>query len=210
MELTSLFGVRTDLQNDEFVGKLNVVVPLTRSELWESTWLKLNLATDGDCLVMGRESNAKSVKDKQPEDIGCWSKWYRGVRSSFGQSWKMASEVKTGLFIVVQRREITAERSLEGALMLVEPVIERLMCWLNLEWVGTTTHVQSLDSGAHIQDGCFVAKWCEKSISYRKSAVVVQERTSLSGSTENLKLSAWNCHRSSSSLPHIHSDRRRL
>ena len=149
MELTSLFGVRTDLQNDEFVGKLNVVVPLTRSELWESTWLKLNLATDGDCLVMGRESNAKSVKDKQPEDIGCSSRWYRGVRSSFGQSWKMASKVKTGLFIVVQRREITAERSLEGALMLVEPVIERLMCWLNLEWVGTTTHVQSLDSGAH-------------------------------------------------------------
>ena len=32
------------------------------------------------------------------------------------------------------------------------------------------------------KDGCYVAKWCEKSISFRRLAVVVQERASLLGS----------------------------
>ena len=34
------------------------------------------------------------------------------------------------------------------------------------------------------KDGCYVAKWCEKSVSSRRSAVVVQERVSLSASTD--------------------------
>ena len=50
------------------------------------------------------------------------------------------------------------------------------------------------------KDGCYVAKWCEKSNSSRKSAVVVQERVSLLGSTDNLKLTCWNCQGFSYSL----------
>ena len=34
------------------------------------------------------------------------------------------------------------------------------------------------------KDGCFVAKWREKSNYSRRSAVVVQDRASLSGSTD--------------------------
>ena len=50
------------------------------------------------------------------------------------------------------------------------------------------------------KDGCYVAKRREKKNSSRKSAVVVQERVSLLGSADNLKLTCWNCQGFSYSL----------
>ena len=47
----------------------------------------------------------------------------------------MASGVKTSLFAVGPRWEITAERSLEGILMWVEPVVESLMRRSDPGWV---------------------------------------------------------------------------
>ena len=46
-----------------------------------------------------------------------------------------------------------------------------------------------------------MVKWREKSNSSRRSAVVVQEKAF--GSTDNLKLTCWNCRGLSSSLPYI-------
>ena len=51
----------------------------------------------------------------------------------------------------------------------------------------------ALPPGSAALDECYVAKWCEKSNSSMRSAVVVQERVSLSGSKDNLKLTCCNC-----------------
>ena len=56
MELLLSFGVSTELQKDEFVGKLKCgcsadQVRTLRDYLFEDT-LKLNLTSDGDCLVI--------------------------------------------------------------------------------------------------------------------------------------------------------------
>ena len=74
MELLLSFGVSTELQKDEFDGKLKCgcsadqVNCALRDYLFEDA-LKLNLASDGDCLVMRRKSYSMSVKDKHAEDI---------------------------------------------------------------------------------------------------------------------------------------------
>ena len=73
MELLSLFHVSTELLRDEFVGKLKLgcstdQVRALREYLCEDA-LKLNLASDDDCLVMRRKSTAKSIKDKHAEDV---------------------------------------------------------------------------------------------------------------------------------------------
>ena len=71
---------------DEFVGKLKCgcsadQVRALRDYLFEDA-LKLNLATDGDCLVMRRKSNAMSVKDKHAEDI--WQPFKTGFHGTHG------------------------------------------------------------------------------------------------------------------------------
>ena len=68
----------------------------------------------------------------------------------------MASGVETSLFAVGPRREITAERNLEGTLMWVEPIIEASV--LRSRVSGDTVNVQmggveSAGSGSLLRGG---------------------------------------------------------